>query len=185
MRETVKPFVVEKLLEALIRSRVQVGEEDVQRYYEENSDAVGGEHWRVSHIPLTTRAECDALVPTLTSATAFAKAAREHGTIPALAARNGDMGYFMRRNDVLGLGEQLFRLPLKTPVVFEDPKGCNIVWISEHIDAEVPALDVVRARLEAFFRSQEEARLLRALVEKAETAVPVQRAKDYARERRP
>jgi hypothetical protein len=89
-------------------------------------------------------------MPTLTSEAALIKAARSRGIVPALAARSGDMGYFMRHHNVLGLGELVFQLSVKEPFVFENEDGCHIMWVSEHVDPAVPSFEEVAPRLEAF-----------------------------------
>ena len=175
LREAVKAFVVKELVERRVRSQVRVSEDEIAAYYRDNTDAVRGEHWRVFHIPLRSRAECDSLAPKLTTAAAFEQAARKYGTVPGLAARSGDMGYFMRHHNVLGLGEILFKLPLETPFVFENQDGCHIIRVAEHVDPPPPAFDAIRPRLEGFLRSQRESQLLGDLVEKASSAVRVQR----------
>jgi hypothetical protein len=150
LREAVKTLVVEKLVEHEVRSKVTLTQAQVRAYYSDNPDGVRGEHWRVSHIPLRSRQECDELMPTLTSEAALIKAARSGGIVPALAARSGDMGYFMRHHNVLGLGELVFQLSVKEPFVFENEDGCHIMWVSEHVDPAVPSFEEVAPRLEAF-----------------------------------
>lgn len=176
LRERIKAELVEALVAKEVRDKVALSVEDVRAYYDANPEAMRSEHWRVSHIPLASRADCDALLPTLTDEAAMLNAAKTAGTVPALAAKGGDMGYFMRHHNVLGLGELLFSLPLKEPFMFENEDGCHIVWISEHLRPEIPSFEQVRPRLEAFLRAQAEADLLGELVRAANASVPVTRA---------
>jgi len=177
-RNAAKEALVELFLRKRVEEKAQVSSADVERYYREHPDEMRGEHWRVSHIPLASRAECDAVLPTLTSEDAFERTARERGTDPALAARGGDMGYFMRQHNVLGLGELLFKLPVGKPFAFEDQNGCHIVEVTEHLDPPLPPLEKVRSRLEGFLKARQRSKLLGETMKAAERQIPIVRPGD-------
>ena len=175
LRDQVKALVVDKLIEARVRAKIEVTTEQVEKYYTDNPSQVRGEHWRVRYIPLATHADCERLLPRISDEDSFAALARTQGTDPVLAADGGDMGYFMLHHDVLGLGTLVHKLPLHKPFMFDDQDGCHLIWVSEHLQPPMPVLEDVAPRLRAFLEEREEALLLRQLVDEAEANVPVTR----------
>ena len=97
----------------MVKSKVQVSDQQLRQFYQENRDQIRGEHIRVRSIQLAERRECEALQLQLDSEQAFIKAAEQHSLNKDLAARGGDMGYLMRHFDVLGFEAELFGLPLR------------------------------------------------------------------------
>ena len=175
LRDRVKALVVEPLIDSAVHASVDVTSEKVKAYYEVNPSQVRGEHWRVRHIPLATHADCERLLPQISDEESFSALAKEHGTDPELALAGGDMGYVMLHHDVLGLGTLVHQLPLHKPFMFDNQDGCHLIWMSEHLQPPMPALEDVAARLQAFLEGREEGLLLRRLVDAAAASVPVTR----------
>lgn len=175
LRDQIKALVVDKLIEARVREKITVTPADIETYYNENPSQVRGEHWRVSHIPLRTHADCERLLPQISDQASFATLAREHGVDPVLAADAGDMGYFMLNHDVLGLGSLVHKLPLQKPFMFDNQDGCHLIWVSEHLQPPIPPLEAVEPQLRGFLTGREESTLLRRLVDEAAASIPVTR----------
>ena len=175
IREEIKAIVLSHLIEKHVKSRIDTSDKLVEAYYRDHRGEIRGEHWRVHHIPLKTDAQCEALMPRITSLTSFAALARKHSTDPALAERGGDLGYVMRHHNVVGLGEELFALPLHKAHRIDNQDGCHLIWISEHVKSPLPTLDEVRDRIRQILVRQQEVTLLNALLERASKDIAVER----------
>jgi hypothetical protein len=175
IREEIKAIVLSHLIEKHVTSRIDVSDEVVEAYYRDHRSEIQGEHWRVHHIPLKTGAQCEALMPRIISVASFAALARAHSTDSALAERGGDLGYVMRHHNVLGLGEDLFALPLHEAHRIDNQDGCHLIWISEHVTSPLPALDEVRDRIRQRLVRQQEVDRLKALLERASKDIAVER----------
>ncbi len=174
-REEIKTIVLSHLIEKHVKSRIDISDMVVEAYYRDNRSEISGEHWRVHHIPLTAGAKCEILMPRITSLASFVELARKHSTDPVLANRGGDLGYVMRHHNVLGLGEDLFALPLHKTYRIDNQDGCHLIWISEHVKSPLPALDEVRDRIRQTIVRQQEVSLLKALLDRATKDIVVER----------
>ena len=174
-REEIKAIVLSHLIEKHVKSRIDISDMVVEAYYRDNRSEISGEHWRVHHIPLTAGAQCEILMPRITSLVSFVDLARKHSTDPVLASRGGDLGYVMRHHNVLGLGEALFALPLHETHRIDNQDGCHLIWISEHVKSPMPALAEVHDRIRQILVRQQEVSLLNLLLESASKDIVVKR----------
>ena len=85
------------------------------------------------------------------------------------------MGYIMRQHNVLGLGEDLFTMPLHQVHRIDNQGGCHLIWISEYNKLAMPTLDEVRDQIHQTLVRQQEVSLLKALLEKASKDIVVKR----------
>lgn len=174
-REEIKTIVISHLIEKQVKSRIDVPDKLVEAYYRDNRLEISGEHWRVHHMPLKTGAQCEMLIARITSLTSFADLARIHSIDPVLASRGGDLGYIMRNNNVLGLDEALFALPLHKTHRIDNQDGCHLIWISEYVKSPIPALAEVHDRIRQILVRQQEVSLLNTLLERASKEIVVKR----------
>ncbi|MFQ5545737.1 MAG: peptidylprolyl isomerase [Acidiferrobacterales bacterium] len=175
IREEIKTILLDRLIEKYVKSRIDITDKIVEAYYRDHRSEIRSEHWRVYHIPLKTGAQCEALMPRLTSVASFAALARQYSTDPALAEAGGDLGYVMRHHNVLGLGEDLFELPLHRAHRVDNEDGCHLIWISEHVNPPLPSLDEVKDRIRQVLERQQEVELLQALLERTAKEITVHR----------
>ena len=174
-REAIKTTVLSQLIERQVKSRIDISDKLVKEYYLDNSGDDRAEHLRVYHMPLDTIAQCEALMPRITSLASFVDLARRHSTDPVLANRGGDLGYIMRQSDVLGLGEDLFAMSLHQVHRIDNRDGCDLIWISEYKKLPMPTLDEVRDRIYQTLVRRQEVSLLKALLESASKDIVVKR----------
>jgi hypothetical protein len=174
-REEIKTIVMSHLIEKHVKSRIDVSDKLVEAYYRDHSGEISGEHWRVHQIPLKTGVQCEELRPRITSITSFVELARKYSIDPVLASRGGDLGYVMRHHNVLGLGEDLFTLPLHKTHRIDNQGGCHLIWISEYVKSPMPALAEVRDRIHQILVRQQEVSLLNTLLERASKGIVVKR----------
>lgn len=174
-REAIKTQVLSQLIERQVKSLINISDEAVSTYYEDNSGDDRAEHWRVHHMPLNTSAQCEALMPRITSLALFVDLASKHSTDPVLANRGGDMGYIMRQHNVLGFGEDLFTMPLHQAHRIDNRDGCHLIWISDYKKLAMPTLDEVRDQIHQSLVRQQEVSLLKKLLKKASKDIVVKR----------
>ncbi len=174
-REEVKTIVISHLIEKQVKSRIDVSDKQVGAFYRDNRLEISSEHWRVHQMPLNTGAQCEMLMPRITSITSFVDLARKHSIDPVLASRGGDLGYVMRHHNVLGLGKALFALLLHETHRIDTQDGCHLIWISEHVKSPMPALAEVHDRIRQILVRQQEVSLLNLLLESASKDIVVKR----------
>lgn len=175
LRAEVKAAVVEHLIDRFVKAKIEVSEADVERYYRDHLDEIRGEHLHVYQIQLAERRECERLQPQIDSLARFTELARSRSINPGLAARGGDMGYIMRHFDLLGFEAELFGLPLHQVHLLENADGCYLIWLDEYLDPPPPPLAEVAPNLRLRLERIREIELLQALLERAATAVGVER----------
>lgn len=174
-REQIKTLVLSNLIERHVKSRIDITEKQVEAYYRDNRNKMSSEHWRVHQIPLHLGTQCEALMPQITSLESFTELARKYSKDPGLASQGGDMGYVMRQQNVLGLGEALFALPLNKVHRVDSENACHLIWISEYLKSPIPKLDEIRDRIYQALVNQQEVSLLNSLLESASRNVMVER----------
>ncbi|KRS11261.1 peptidylprolyl isomerase [Roseovarius atlanticus] len=142
---------------AIIAGEVMAGvvqqapsDEDVQAAYEEQYPAdVQETEYRASHILVETEEEAQELVTALEGDADFAALAREKSTGPS-GASGGDLGWFGAGDMVATFFDAVAALEpgeISEPVKTEF--GWHVITLVETRNKERPALDTVRAELEA------------------------------------
>jgi parvulin-like peptidyl-prolyl isomerase len=173
LREAIKATVVNHLIERHVTNRINVTDDDVRTYYNDNASAIRDEHVRVSQILLKQRSQCASLMATIDSDTIFAAAARTHSLHRESADKGGDIGLYMNHNGPLGFETQFFDLKAGDMRVFESADGCHLVRIMERVTPPMPPLEQVEPRIRTLIERQQQIELLRALIEKASATVEV------------
>ncbi|MFT5172134.1 MAG: foldase protein PrsA [Gammaproteobacteria bacterium] len=177
LRETIKTAVVNQLIENHVSKRINVTNADVLKYYKDNASAIRDENVRASQILLRTLDECASLIATIDSDTSFAAAARAHSLHRDSAQKDGDIGLFMNHNGPLGFEAKFFDLQPGDMRLFESEDGCHLVRIMARETPPMPPLEQVEAQIRTLIERQQQIDLLRALIEKASTSIPVERQK--------
>jgi hypothetical protein len=67
LREAIKTTVVNHLIERYVTSRINVTDDEIRKYYNDNAGAIRDENVRVSQILLERRSECTSLMATIDS----------------------------------------------------------------------------------------------------------------------
>jgi hypothetical protein len=177
LREKIKSQVVEQLISRYVRSRINVSEEHIRRYYAENRDLVRGLHVRVSQIQMKSRAECEQAQKRIGSDEDFAREARTVSLDQVTSTKGGDMGYLMpvansRSPDFI---MEFFEMKRGEMRVFESPQGCHLVRVMDIISPPDPSFAKIKEYAAPVLEREQEQALLRQLVERATRGVTVER----------
>lgn len=101
----ISQYVINDLLGA-----VEVSEEEVKQYYEENKDQFGeAQRVKASHILVNSLEKANELYDNIKNGADFAEVAREHSTCPS-SRNGGDLGYFGRGQMVKEFEEKSFAM---------------------------------------------------------------------------
>ncbi len=175
LREEVKAIVVKHLISHYVTERIEVSDQAVQKYYDENASVIRGEYVRASEIQLAQREDCEELGRSIDSEQAFEAAARERSIHKESAEQGGDIGLFMNHEGPFGFEISLFEMQPGEMRVFESPEGCHLVRITERVVPPLPPLGDVAPRIRELLRRQQESALLGALLERGEMNLDVER----------
>ena len=177
LRDAVRSAALERLIRHAVRDRIDVTDDEVRAYYDANTSAIRGEDVRAAHVLLARRAECEALAASVGSEQAFRDAARAHSLDRRTAAAGGDLGLFMNHAGPYGFETELFAMQPGEMRIFDGPRGCHLVRVTERNVPPLPPLEDVAPRIRTLLETRAERALLEALLERAATAVPVTRAR--------
>lgn len=177
LRDQIKSQVVEQLIERYVRSRINVTDEQIRRYYAGNRDLVRGLHVRVSQIQMKSRAECEQAQKRIGGDEDFAREARALSLDQTTSAKGGDMGYLMpvansRSPDFI---MEFFKMERGEMRVFDSPQGCHLVRVMDILSPPDPPFAKIREYTIPVLEREQEQALLRQLVERASRGVTVER----------
>lgn len=124
-------------LEALIAPEIEVTDEEVRQFFDENTDLFAQEEMvRARHILVDTRDEAEALRKQLVDGADFAELAREHSTDRGSGTQGGELGWFGRGRMVAPFEQAAFALEvgeLSEPV--ESTFGFHLIKVEERVEA--------------------------------------------------
>ena len=149
-------------MEAQWAGKINVTEEDVQKYYQENSKQFETpEQVRASHILIKpefidpnvdpnadpneakaiARTKTEGLLKQLKDGADFAELAKSHSICP-MAPRGGDLGFFPRGQMTPAFENTAFELEIgKISEIVETEYGYHIIKVTEHKDATTTSLE--------------------------------------------
>ena len=163
---------VELTVDAL-KSSMAVAEDDLRKYYDANKDSLGeAEQRRAAHILIDApkgmpaeeraklRAKADAIhAELLKNPASFADVAKRESQDPASAPQGGDLGFFAAKGAsvVDEISKAAFSLKAKGDIsaVIDADFGFDIVQLSDIKHSDAPAFEVVRAKLEDQYRTEQ------------------------------
>ena len=153
-RESVGAQLLAEAVQRSVAGEVEVTDEAVAAYFEENRDEYNREERaRASHILVETRQEAEDLLDQLASGADFAALAIEHSTDTGSGPRGGDLSWFGRGQMVTLFDEAAFALEIgELSDVVETQFGFHIILKTDYEEAFNPelsdVLDQVRADAE-------------------------------------
>ncbi|HVM20896.1 MAG TPA: peptidylprolyl isomerase [Egibacteraceae bacterium] len=154
-----------------VTADVDIAEEDIAAFYEENADERFGERAGARHILVEDRALANRLLSQLEDGADFAELAQEHSTDQGSGAQGGDLGEFGRGQMVPEFEEAVFSAEegeLVGPV--QTQYGFHIIEVTSRQEAQ--DLDEVRDEIrDELTQSQEGDLLQQQLRERTEDAV--------------
>ena len=153
-----------------LTSSIQLPEQDVKSYYEQNVQRLSGqEQRRASHVLITAakdapaadrqqaRAKADELLAQLRkSPKSFAEVARKNSQDPGSAAKGGDLEYFGRGAMVKPFEDAVFAMKEgQISDVVESDFGFHIIQLTGIKAPKAPSFESMRPQLEADLRKQQ------------------------------
>jgi peptidyl-prolyl cis-trans isomerase D len=153
-----------------LTSSIQLPEQDVKSYYEQNVQRLSGqEQRRASHVLITAakdapaadrkqaRAKADELLAQLRkSPKTFADVARKNSQDPGSAAKGGDLEYFGRGAMVKPFEDAVFAMKEgEISDVVESDFGFHIIQLTGIKAPKAPSFESMRPQLEADLRKQQ------------------------------
>ena len=126
-----KEYLIQKLLETHFAEKVQISEEEIASYYEENKDIfqVGEDEVRAQHILTNDKAEADRALQEIRAGKPFEDVARER-SVGLFREQGGDMGFFRREDVINEIARVAFRLSEgRVSTVFQSAHGYHIIKV--------------------------------------------------------
>ncbi|WP_396432674.1 SurA N-terminal domain-containing protein [Limnohabitans sp.] len=154
---------------AALAKNIQLPEQDIRTYYEQNLQKLTGqEQRRASHILVTAlkdapqaertqaRAKAEAMLADLRKdPSRFAQLARDNSDDPGSASNGGDLDFFAKGAMVKAFEEAAFALKKgDISSVVESEFGFHIIQLTDIKAPAAPSLESMRAQLEADLRDQ-------------------------------
>lgn len=137
-------------LEKLLGSEVEITDEEIKTYYEENKDSFNEpKSVRASHILVESKELAETILQELQGGADFAELAAEHSIDPGSKANGGDLDYFTTGMMVEPFEEAAFALSVgEISEVVETENGFHIIKVT----------DIKEAKEYTFEEKQEEVR---------------------------
>ncbi|NBI27529.1 peptidylprolyl isomerase [Chengkuizengella marina] len=139
--EDMVPFQLE--IEKLFESEIDVTDEEITKYYEENlSFYTENEQVKASHILVETKEEAEAIMQQINDGVDFAELAKEHSIDPGSGANGGDLGFFGRDMMVPEFEEAAFNLSVgEMSEIVQSEFGFHIIKVTDKKEAKTPTLE--------------------------------------------
>ena len=127
-------ILVNEIIGRKVVAEVKVGDQDVQKFYDENQPRFADERVVASHIMVRTEAEAQQVLADLKAGKEFAALARERSLDAETAARGGDLGVARRGAAPKPFDDAAFKLHAGevSPVV-QTQFGFHVIQVREHL----------------------------------------------------
>jgi parvulin-like peptidyl-prolyl isomerase len=171
-------MLLEKLIARDVNAKVQVVDEEAERYYNDRRKAYATDRRvRVAQIVLPDRDRAEGILKRLNAGEDFGKVAREVSIGPE-ATRGGDLGFFERGVMPEAIDRMVFSLPVgKVSRVAQSPYGFHIFKVLGQAEAGGRKFADVREKVIADLRKQKEAEAYQIWIEglKAKATIRINR----------
>jgi len=141
-----KTMKIQTLIRLLLQGEVNVTDEQVQAYFDENKATLGGseEQVRASHILVTDKELAEDILKQLKDGADFAELAAKHGT-DGTATQGGDLGFFTYGTMVEPFSKAAFALDVnELSDVVETEFGYHIILKTDYKPATEADFDSVK-----------------------------------------
>ncbi|HZG88529.1 peptidylprolyl isomerase [Paenibacillus sp.] len=140
LKEQLSPQVK---LTKLVEPEIQVTDEDIQSYYDENKASYETpEQVRASHILVDSKEEAEKLLADLKGGADFAELAKEHSKDTGSAVNGGDLNYFGKGQMVPEFEEAAFALDVgQVSDIVESQYGFHIIKVTDKKAATTATLE--------------------------------------------
>lgn len=149
-----------------------VTEEELQAEYDKLKDSMVSPEYKASHILVKEEELAKKLIAQLNQGADFAKLAQEHST-DGSGKNGGDLGWFSPQQMVQPFSQAVVQLEkgsyTKEPV--QTQFGWHIIKLEDSRQAEPPAFEEVKVRLDQMLKQRKVRDYIQALKDKAEIAM--------------
>lgn len=152
-----KELVTEVELTKLLEPQIQVTDEDIKTYYEENKESFATpEQVRASHILVDTKEEAEEILAQLKAGADFAELAKEKSKDPGSAVNGGDLDYFGKGQMMPEFEEAAFNTPVgELSDIVQTSYGFHIIKVTDKKPAQTPTLEEKKEEIrETLFEQQ-------------------------------
>lgn len=172
--EKVKVNVLVQYAIKKLMSSIDVTDEEVKAYYDENPEQFkGAEQVKASHILVNSEEEALQVQQEIQNGLSFDEAAKKHSTCPS-NAQGGDLGFFTRGRMVPEFENAAFSMnvgevssPVKTQF------GYHLIKLVDRQSAEVQAFDTIKEQLKQFLINQKVDSVVTEKLNEVQKAHPV------------
>ena len=157
LQEARKQILIGRLIEQEGRERIQVTDQEIAEYYEQNkAQFTQPERWRASHILVNTEPEAKTVMDRLGRGEPFEQVAGEVSMDPS-KKRGGDIGYFTRGQLVPEFEDACVQLRVgQTSGVVKSPLGYHIIQLADHQPAQQRSVADVQEQITQEIRGKQE-----------------------------
>lgn len=166
-------------LEKLVEPQVEVTEEDLQAYYDQNkAQYETGEQVRASHILVDTKEEADEILALIEGGADFAELAKERSK-DGSAAQGGDLNFFGRGQMVAPFEEAAFALEIgEVSDVVESQFGFHIIKLTDKKAAGTATFEEKKEEIRETVTQQKMSQRMSAYLEELRSAAKIENALD-------
>lgn len=165
LNEARKKIIIAKFVKTEVDDKVNVSEDDIKKFYEENKENFKKpEMWRASHILVANEGEARQILSELSAGKSFENLAKEK-SIDATATRLGDVGYFKKGQVVPEFENACFGLKVgQTSGIVRTQFGYHIIKLTDKKDETIESFDEARPTIEGELKLKKRNELFDKLV---------------------
>lgn len=166
-------------LRKLVEPEIEVTEEEVQTFYEENQEQFGTpEQVRASHILLKKEDKelAEKILSEVKNGGDFAALAKEYSE-DSSAAQGGDLGYFGRGQMVPPFEEAAFSLEVnEISDLVESQYGYHIIKVTDKKEADIPSFEEVKDQVREIVLNQKLSERVSSYIQELRSAAKIENA---------
>lgn len=163
------------LASAAVRKTMEetrISDEELSAEYEQLKGRMVAPEYKASHILVAEEAQARKIIGQLNQGADFAQLAREHST-DASGKAGGDLGWFNPQQMVPPFAQAVGQLEMGsyTSEPVRTQFGWHVIRLDDSRQAEPPALEAIKGRLEQMLKQRRMGEYIQALKESAEIAI--------------
>ncbi|NDI34139.1 peptidylprolyl isomerase [Chengkuizengella sediminis] len=172
--EDLVPFQLQ--IEKLFESKIEVTDEEIATYYEENlSFYTEEEQVKASHILVETKEEAEAIMQQINDGADFAELAIEHSTDSGSGANGGDLGFFGRGTMVPEFDEAVFNLSIgEVSEIVQSEFGFHIIKVTDKKEANTPTFEEKQEEIKDELKKVKTSEQYQLWIEEAKTGSEIE-----------
>jgi foldase protein PrsA len=163
-------------LDKLIAPKVQISDEILQNYYDENKETyTTPEQVQASHILVETKEEANEILELLKGGADFATLAQERSKDPGSGANGGDLGFFGRGQMVPPFEEAAFTLEIgQLSEVVESEFGFHIIKVVDKKPATTASFEEKKEEIKEMLTDQRKNEVAQSYIEELKAGAKIE-----------